>query len=88
VLFPTLQLQTDRMAPPGLKGSYFGAAGLSGLGFGAGPFVGGWLLDHGGGPVTFGITALSIGACGWCYWLASRQPHAQHDATRRAAVGE
>lgn len=72
VLFPTLQLQVDRMAPPHMKGSYFGAAGLSAIGFGIGPFVGGFLLEHAGGPITFWITAFSTLLCGVCYWLASR----------------
>lgn len=72
ILFPTLQIQVDRMAPVGLKGSYFGAAGLSALGFGIGPFVGGFTLEHLGGPATFWLTALSTVLCGVCYWLASR----------------
>lgn len=72
ILFPTLQIQVDRMAPVGLKGSYFGAAGLSALGFGVGPFIGGFTLEHLGGPATFWLTALSTVLCGVCYWLASR----------------
>lgn len=72
ILFPTLQIQVDRMAPVGLKGSYFGAAGLSALGFGIGPFIGGFTLEHLGGPATFWLTALSTVLCGACYWLASR----------------
>lgn len=72
ILFPTLQLQVDRMAPPDMKGSYFGAAGLSALGFGIGPFIGGVLLEHVGGPVTFWLTALSTAFCAVCYRLAAR----------------
>lgn len=74
ILFPTLQLQVDRMAPGHLRGSYFGAAGLSGLGFGLGPFVGGLLLQYAGGPAAFWVTAASILACSACYWQASRMP--------------
>lgn len=73
ILFPTLQLQVDRLAPPDMKGSYFGAAGLSGLGFGLGPFVGGFLLQHAGGPVTFWATAGCTLLAGLCCRLASRQ---------------
>jgi hypothetical protein len=68
-----------------MKGSYFGAAGLSGLGFGCGPFVGGFLLEHLGGAATFSLTSLSIGVCGCCYWLASRQP-ADHALERPRRV--
>ena len=74
ILFPTLQLQVDRMAPAHLRGSYFGAAGLSGLGFGAGPFVGGLLLEYAGGPATFWVTACAVIAGSACYWQASRLP--------------
>ena len=44
LLFPTLNLQADRMAPDHLKGSYFGAIALSNLGFAAGPLLGGVML--------------------------------------------
>jgi MFS family permease len=67
ILFPTLNLQVDRMAPEQLKGSYFGAASLSGLGFSAGPLVGGILLEWAGGPATFAIMAALTGACAWTY---------------------
>lgn len=73
ILFPTLQLQTDRLAQGELRGSYFGAAALGGLGFGAGPIVGGYLLGRVGGPATFSVTAASILLCGVCYFLSSTQ---------------
>ena len=41
ILFPTLNLQSDRMAPAHLRGSYFGAMALGNLGFAAGPLAGG-----------------------------------------------
>jgi MFS family permease len=66
VLFPTLQLQMDRVAPAGMKGSYFGAAALAGLGTGFGPFVGGVLLEYAGGTVTFLATAASTVVAGAC----------------------
>lgn len=81
ILFPTLQLQVDRMAPPDMKGSYFGAAGLSALGFGVGPFIGGFLLEHVGGTATFWLTAASAALCGVFYWLASRQRVAHQPRT-------
>jgi len=73
ILFPTLQLQIDRLVQRGLRGSYFGAAALGGLGFGVGPFVGGFLLGRLGGPATFSVTAATTVLSGVCYWLSSRQ---------------
>lgn len=72
IVFPTLQLQTDSQAHGALRGSYFGAAALGGLGFGVGPIVGGYLLGRVGGGWTFALTALSVGFCGLCYWQSSR----------------
>ena len=71
ILFPTLQLQVDRMAPAHMKGSYFGAAGLSGLGFGLGPFIGGFMLQYAGGPITFWATACCSVLAGVCCRIAS-----------------
>jgi predicted MFS family arabinose efflux permease len=73
ILFPTLQLQVDRLAPSHMKGSYFGAAGLSGIGFGLGPFVGGFMLQYLGGPITFWSTALCSVFGGVCCGLAAKQ---------------
>jgi MFS family permease len=81
ILFPTLQLQVDRMAPPYMKGSYFGAAGLSGLGFGLGPFAGGFMLQHLGGPITFAATACCVVLGGLCCRLASSEH--RHEPVRR-----
>jgi len=71
ILFPTLQLQVDRMAHSHLRGSYFGAAALGGLGFGVGPILGGWLLGRFGGHVTFVVTSISVVLAALCY----RQSH-------------
>ena len=68
ILFPTLSLQAERLAPPHLRGSYFGALSLGGLGFAAGPFAGGALLEIAGGPWTFVLTAAAIVLAGRIYW--------------------
>ncbi|WP_196158651.1 MFS transporter [Reinekea sp. G2M2-21] len=44
VLFPTLNLKTDQIAPDHLKGTYFGASNLYALGYGLGPLFGGFLI--------------------------------------------
>lgn len=58
ILFPTLQIMIDRLAPEGMKGSYFGAAALAGFGFAAGPLVGGFLLDTVGVGLWWAMGAL------------------------------
>ncbi|AJQ96033.1 arabinose efflux permease [Gynuella sunshinyii YC6258] len=60
VLFPTLGLKIDRLAPAHLKGSYFGAAGLYGYGYALGPVVGGFLLQYFGGQVLWGTMFLLV----------------------------
>ena len=83
ILFPSLNIQVDRVAPEGLKGSYFGAAGLSGLGFSVGPLVGGVLLQYSGGPVTFLITTMMVCAAALCYRWSSRIGSAEASPSRR-----
>jgi MFS family permease len=72
ILFPTLNLQADRMASGRLRGSYFGALTLSNLGFSAGPLIGGVMLQTFGGPKTFALTVLIIILGGLSYWQSSR----------------
>jgi MFS family permease len=73
ILFPTLNLQADRMAPAHLKGSYFGATTLSGLGLAVGPSLGGVMLQYLGGPSAFLLTATITAIGGLCYWQSSRR---------------
>lgn len=63
ILFPTLNIIIDRMAPDHLKGSYFGAASLASIGFVLAPVAGGFLLHQFGGLtlwLTMTIMALSV----------------------------
>lgn len=45
IAFPTINVQIDQLAPPHLRGAYFGIASLHTLGFVLAPFVGGLILD-------------------------------------------
>ncbi|MNZ99581.1 putative transporter [compost metagenome] len=61
VLFPLFNVLIDEMAPAHLKGSYFGASALAGLGWALSPLVGGWLLQVWGGPALFTVmTAICV----------------------------
>ncbi|HGM4921828.1 TPA: MDR family MFS transporter [Serratia marcescens] len=55
ILFPTLNIQIDRMAPANLKGAYFGAATFYEFGLALAPFVGGLLLKQGGGGALYAV---------------------------------
>lgn len=58
ILFPLLNVLVDQMAPDHLKGSYFGAASMSGLGIAIGALMGGWILANWGGSWLYGFMAL------------------------------
>ncbi len=70
ILFPTINLIVDRMAPEDMKGSYFGASSLAGFGFAVGPLVGGSLLHIGGGAALWWTMAALCVLVAWLYHLA------------------
>jgi MFS family permease len=70
ILFPTINLIIDRMAPEDIKGSYFGASSLAGFGFAIGPLVGGGLLHLGGGTALWWTMAALCVLVAWLYHLA------------------
>ena len=74
ITFPTLGVQIDRLAPPHLRGSYFGAAALYSLGFAVAPVVGGILIAWGGSMVLYGLCLLMSVVMVGLYWLAEHQP--------------
>jgi len=49
ILFPTMNVHIDRLAPAHLRGAYFGAASFYSLGFALAPLLGGFVLDQLGG---------------------------------------
>ena len=49
ILFPTMNVHIDRLAPDHLRGAYFGATSFYSLGFALAPLGGGLMLDHIGG---------------------------------------
>lgn len=44
ITFPLMNVQVDRIAPPHLKGVYYGATSLYAFGFSLAPFIGGIIL--------------------------------------------
>ncbi|MBQ4890752.1 MFS transporter [Shewanella sp. UCD-FRSSP16_17] len=57
ILFPTMNVHIDRLAPAKLRGAYFGAASFYEFGFAFAPFGGGIILDSLGGSWLFIIGA-------------------------------
>ena len=58
ILFPTMNVHIDRLAPKHLRGAYFGAASFYEIGFAFAPLGGGIILDHLGGYWLFIIGAI------------------------------
>ncbi|MGI2168843.1 MDR family MFS transporter [Shewanella sp. MF05960] len=58
ILFPTMNVHIDRLAPKHLRGAYFGASSFYEVGFAIAPLGGGIILDHLGGYWLFIIGAI------------------------------
>ncbi|MFB2863984.1 MFS transporter [Aeromonas sp. MdU4] len=58
ILFPLLNVLIDQMAPSHLKGSYFGASALAGLGGAAGALLGGWIIERWSGSWLYMLMAV------------------------------
>lgn len=70
--FPASNLLIDRIAPDGLRGTYFGAQTFQNLGYFLGPWIGGLLLQTWNGSVLFlSMAVVSLSGTGF-YWLGQR----------------
>lgn len=58
ILFPTMNVHIDRIAPEHLRGAYFGAASFYDFGFAFAPLGGGMVLEYLGGPALFVFCSL------------------------------
>jgi len=74
ILFPTMNVHIDRLAPAHLRGAYFGAASFYSLGFAIAPLLGGFVLDHFGGFWLFMTASL---LCFVVIYLYRILPHLQ-----------
>lgn len=85
ILFPLLNVLIDQMAPPHLKGSYFGASALAGLGGAAGALLGGWILEQWSGQLLYVLMALLCVAIFALYEWGARvsRPASLPAATKR-----
>jgi len=60
ILFPSMNVHIDRIAPDHLRGAYFGAASFYDFGFALAPLGGGIILDLWGGSVLFAISTALV----------------------------
>ncbi|MFI2812799.1 MFS transporter [Microbulbifer zhoushanensis] len=72
VLFPTMSIQIDQMAPADRRGSYFGAAAFYALGWSAAPLFGGLVIQWWGGSVLYWICFVLCGVVLLMYRLSAR----------------
>ncbi|MFS1421674.1 MFS transporter [Shewanella sp. 10N.286.48.B5] len=72
ILFPTMNVHIDRLAPQHLRGAYFGAASFSEIGFAMAPLGGGIILDLFGGPWLFMIGAVLCVVVIYLYRILTR----------------
>ncbi|GAB2643928.1 MDR family MFS transporter [Vibrio panuliri] len=79
IAFPTLNVQIDRLAPPHLRGSYFGAAALYSLGFALGPWLGGLMIDKFNSNWLF-LLCFALGLM--MIWLYQRADRSQDSINR------
>ncbi|MCJ8323520.1 MAG: MFS transporter [Rhizobiales bacterium] len=70
IVFPTINIVVDRMAPTHLKGSYFGASGLGYYGWAFAPILGGWLLHSFGGQAMWLVMTLISAAIIPLFYIA------------------
>ena len=70
ILFPTMNIQVDRLAPAHLRGSYFGATSLYSLGWSAAPIVGGLMIDYYSGQALYILTSLTTVVVFWLYLIS------------------
>jgi MFS family permease len=82
ILFPTMNVHIDRLAPEHLRGAYFGAASFYEFGFAIAPLGGGIILDQLGGPWLFfiaaGLTLIVI----YLYSILDKLPRPDFDKLR------
>ncbi|WP_340689282.1 MFS transporter [Aeromonas encheleia] len=74
ILFPLLNVLIDQMSPPHLKGSYFGAGALAGLGGAIGAVLGGWIIERWSGQSLYILMTLLCVLTSLLYAWGARIP--------------
>ncbi|MCO1335576.1 hypothetical protein MO867_14650 [Microbulbifer sp. OS29] len=66
ILFPTMSVQIDRLAPSHLRGTYFGASSFYAIGWSMAPLIGGLVIQWWSGPILYGSL---VALCGVVFVL-------------------
>lgn len=74
ILFPTMNVHIDRLAPEHLRGAYFGASSFYEFGFAFAPLGGGIILDHFGGSWLFIASAVLALIVIYLYAILTKLP--------------
>ncbi len=74
ILFPSMNVHIDRIAPDHLRGAYFGAASFYEFGFAIAPLGGGIILDHLGGFWLFVATGVLTVVVMYLYAILEKLP--------------
>ncbi len=74
ILFPTMNVHIDRIAPAHLRGAYFGAASFYSIGYAFAPLGGGFILDWLGGPWVFALGSSLILLVMYLYSILETMP--------------
>jgi MFS family permease len=72
--FPAANLLIDRMAPKGMRGTYYGAQSFQNFGAFLGPWLGGLLLVYFGGSFLFATMAVIMLSSISFYWMGVKKP--------------
>lgn len=79
ILFPTMNVHIDRLAPDHLRGAYFGAASFYDFGFALAPLGGGIILDQFGGFWLFISGAVLTLFVIYLYAILDRMPRPEFE---------
>ncbi|TPH18068.1 MDR family MFS transporter [Litorilituus lipolyticus] len=83
ILFPTMNVQIDRIAPQHLRGAYFGASSFYDFGFALAPLGGGLILDYFGGSALFIFSAVLSLVVIYLYAILHKMPRPDFVTTER-----
>ncbi|MCZ8512031.1 MFS transporter [Paenibacillus filicis] len=76
--YPAGNVLIDRLAPEGMRGTYFGAQSFSSIGHFAGPLIGGYMLARWSGETLFSLMAAVTLSGTYFYWKGQEMTKIVH----------
>lgn len=86
ILFPTMNVHIDRLAPNHLRGAYFGATTFYSLGYALAPLGGGLILDYLSGSAVYTCTAMLCIAAMYLYSILDSLKRPSQAAPQKSNV--